>query len=210
MRRIFFLALVIYLTNSAHSQIQYGVKAGMTINSVTSSYSSHEKSLWGIQSNLFAVIHLNRSIIFQPSVGYYRKGNRLTDITFVDQYGNLTGFGDLSVRLNYFELAAPFQYLIVNKKWKLYGGAGPFLSYAFDGTYKYEYDSGQPTDETTPIVFGSDGTNRLDAGAELLVSAFFGKHFIISINYDQGLTYLDPYSDRKTMSLGITLGYLFK
>ena len=212
MKNILFFVSIIFLFNSAFSQIQYGLRAGMAINDVSSSFSSHEKSLIGFQSNVFALMHLNRSIIFQPSLGYYRKGNKLINITFVDQYGNLTGFGDLTVRLDYIELAAPFLYLLVNKKWKLFGGAGPFVSYALGGSYKYHYDSGQPINEanTKPIVFGSDGTNRFDSGIELLLSAYFKTRYTISLNFDQGLTYLDPYSDRKTMSVGFTFGYLFK
>jgi outer membrane protein with beta-barrel domain len=212
MKVLFLFAASLFLINSANTQIHYGIKAGVAMNDVSSSFSSNEKSLFGFQSSLFATYHLNRSIISQPSLGYYRKGNKLTDITFVDQYGNLNGFGDLTVQLDYLELVVPFQFLIVNKKWKFYGGLGPFVSYAVGGTYKYKYDPGPYANEPTtkPIVFGSDGTNRLDAGAEFLFSALFGKRYIISINFDQGLTYLDPYSDRKTMSAGITFGYLFK
>jgi hypothetical protein len=212
MRNLFFFAVCIYLFNSANSQIHYGAKAGMANNSVTSSFSSNEKSLLGMQANAFTLMHLNHSIFMQPSIGYYRKGKKFTDITFEDQFGNSIGSGDLSVRLDYLELAAPFQFLIVNKRWQLYGGAGPFLSYAVGGTYKYKYISGQPTNEpeTRSIIFGSNGTNRLDAGAEFLLSGFFGTHYTISINFDQGLTYLNPYSKQKTMSLGITFGYVFK
>ena len=120
------------------------MKAGAAISDRTGNNGSNEKSLTGLQAFGLRITSLGNSFIMQPSVGYYPKGNRYTNLTFEDQLGNDLGTGDLNLRFDYLELTAPFQYLIANGKVKFFAGLGPYFSYALGGKAVRKFVSGQP------------------------------------------------------------------
>ena len=212
MRHVFLLFISFFFLDSINPQIYYGLKAGIAINNFTNRFSSNEKELLSIQSAVFAKIHLHQLIIFQPSIGYYPKGIKLEESFFLDSYGNAIPVSNEKTRFDYIELALPFQYIIADKKFPVAVGFGPFVSYAVSGEVTFEYKPGQLIIEPTnrPIAFGIYGYNRFDAGVVTMLSTFLGKHWTGSINYDQGLTYTSYYGKQKTISVGITVGYIFK
>jgi hypothetical protein len=212
MRKLFFIFIGLSLFSSANSQIGYGLRCGISINTEANQYSSREASFLGIQAAAFSKIPLAQSIIFHPSIGYYPKGERLKDLTFEDQFGNDIGSGDMVMRYDYLQLALPVQFMILKKKIRLFAGAGPFISYAVGGVIKYKQDSGRPTSEpkSRPMAFEQNGAQRFDAGVEGLISVFTGRHWTASLNYDKGFVNVDSYTKRQTISGGISIGYVFK
>ena len=217
MRKIFLIfSCILLFLFSANSQVKFGVKAGASISDRTGDNVSNEKSLTALQASGFAIVFLGKSLILQPSLGCYPKGNRYTHINFVDFLGNDHGTGDVHFRFDYIEFATPFQYLVAtNERIKFYSGLGPYFSYAVGGKALWKHVTGQATDEEKKrkLIFGNYGFKRGDVGIAVLLSAQIQKQWILSLNYDQGLINTNSNSntiESHNMSAGLTIGYVFK
>ena len=210
MRKILLLAAVSF-SFSTHAQKHFGVKAGVAISNHTGSSNSGAKSLTGLQASLFGRFDLSNLFTLQPSVGYYAKGNRITDLTFADQLGNDIGNGDLNFRYDYLELTVPVQYLISNKAVKIGAGVGPYMSYAFGGKVSRKNITGPAGNEPKKENLNFDYRKRFDLGLTALISAQF-KTWILSLNYDQGVINVNKGNQPKTQNIsgGLAVGYLFK
>jgi len=209
----FFIALFLFLTSDA--QIKYGARGGISFGSHDGSNSS-SSDLVTTQASVFILHPLSASVFFQPSIGYHPIGNKYKNLGFADALGNNIGYGDLTTRYDNIQLAAPFQYALMNNKdSKLMLGLGPFFSYAIGGVAKWKNVSGQ-TDppEKQKLIFGDNAEKRFDAGLNLLFTYQADKHWTLNVHYDRGLVRVHPKTSPNqiffTNSQGITAGYLFK
>lgn len=216
------LLLVLFITvfalQSSAQKINWGGKAGISLNN-RSEYATQDmyegKSILTLQASVFALSPLGKSFVFQPSLGYYGKGNQVNDIPLIDAQGNIAGMMDILVRYNYIELALPVQYKIpAGEKFNVLVGAGPYVSYAISGVSKIKNFDGAPTvqiPKKNKMNFG-EGLPRVDAGFVVMLSLQIHKKWMVSFNYDQGLTPTQTQTDyeAKNFGGGVTLGYIFK
>jgi len=152
----------------------------------------------------------------QPSIGYYPKGNKYRDVTFVDQLG-ANGYGDVNYRFDNIELTVPLQYIVTNnKETKVFLGLGPYFSYAVGGSIKWHNVSGQNRPPSkTKINFDGTGYNRFDAGINLLMTLQVKNHWTASVSYDRGLVAKNQNGSIQQTKLyshseALTVGYLLK
>jgi outer membrane protein with beta-barrel domain len=211
MKRLLIVVCSVVLSSFADAQVNIGVKGGIGINDQTGTTHS-EKAFVGIQTSAIAKIPICKSISMQPLLGYYPKGKKRLDETLDDQSGNPVGSADIILRFDYIEFSAPFQFMFHDRDIQWLVGFGPFCSYAVGGRTVYKNVSGVPSQpKNAPMVFGENGENRWDAGVTVLVSAIFNTRWVVSANYDQGLTEVEPHGSKEsTISGGLTIGYFFK
>src|SRR5580765_4702498 len=105
MRTLYLFLLSILFLSSANAQNQFGVKAGIAFTDQSGS-NSNATDLITIPISGFGMIPISRVVVMQPSIGYYPKGNKYRDVTFVDQLG-ANGYGDVHYRFDNIELVIP-------------------------------------------------------------------------------------------------------
>jgi hypothetical protein len=213
--RTLYLFFLSFLFFSANAQNQFGVKAGIAFTDQSGSNSS-ATDLITIPISGFGMIPLSRVVVMQPSIGYYPKGNKYRDVTFVDQLG-ANGYGDVHYRFDNIELVIPFQYIVTSsKETKLLLGLGPYFSYAVGGSVKWTNVSGQNRPPSkSKINFDGTGYNRFDAGINLLMTFQVKNHWTLGVSYDRGLLANNrngtiQQTKQYSHSQAITVGYLFK
>ena len=220
MKRIFLLLLIIpVFIIQANAQMRWGIKGGIAASNRSGfkDIGLDECPLPGLQTSFFNIVPLGKLIILQSSLGYYAKGNQFKNIMFTDQAGNDLGTGTLAIRFDYIELALPFQYRMnLSDKILAFSGLGPYIAYAIGGVVKpknvSDPSSGGGPPQKQKIVFGDNGSKRVDAGLTLLISVMMQKYWMISLNYDQGVVKINSGGGIRTHNLsgGLTVGYLFK
>ena len=137
-----------------------------------SSVASHTSAFWILLSTSSSLLNF-----LQPSIGYYSKVKRRTNVTLEDQLGNPIGKGDLANRFDYVELSTPFQFMFHRGKIHLLGGLGPYLSYAAGGEILYKSVSGLGSNEPKrrKMIFATNGYSCVDAGLTVLFSVILKK-----------------------------------
>jgi hypothetical protein len=200
---------------SANAQNKFGLNSGIAFSDQSGSNSS-ATDLITIPISVFGMIPLSRVVVMQPSIGYYPKGNKYRDVTFVDQLG-ANGYGDVNYRFDDIEVAIPFQYTVTSsKERKLLLGLGPYFSYAIGGLVKWHNVSGQNRPPSkSKINFDGTGYQRFDAGINLLMTLQVKNHWTVSASFDRGLVgnnqnRLIQQPKQYSHSEAIIVGYLFK
>jgi hypothetical protein len=182
------LVLMIFLTTiTTAQQTSFGFTAGVTFSKLKAkadniSLTSDLKP--GFTAGLIVNVPMSSNFSFQPALNFAQRGG-----TFKEE-----GESDKTT-LNYLELPLNFIY---NTKANegFFIGAGPVLAYGVSGKEKI---SGE---ESTKIKFGSgdEEVKPFEFAANILSGYRFAKGFMISANYNLGLTSLaNADSDEGTM-----------
>ena len=171
------LMLMILLTShSLSAQTKIGLTAGASfanLKAKAESISITSDLKPGITAGLFIDVPLSSNFSFQPALNFVQKGGSFKD-----------DFETGKTTLNYLEVPLNFIYNTGTAE-GFFIGAGPAMAYGFSGKEK----SGS---EATKIKFGS-GDEELKAfefSANAIAGYRFAKGFMISANYNLGLTSL--------------------
>jgi len=223
MRRLFlFLPFFAFLNYDLPAQLRIAMVGGAHTASVNetnslpdwddlkSKYSSRTGVHFGFMADL--QLGVNSRVYFQPGVILYNKGRKFSNTydTTVFDYSSI----DASQYVNYIEVPLNLVYkLPIGQKVKFFIGAGPYLSFLYNGKEKTEtfLKTGKVvTVENTDLPVG-DGPGKyktLDLGANGTAGIEFGKIFIAA-NFSRGLTdfYKATYEGSfRHQSIGGTLG----
>ena len=205
MKQKFYLLLsfILFFTAVRSQETRFGITAGASIANWTisaSGLSINTQSVTGFTGGVIAFMPISSNISLQTGLNYVQKGAK------VDNQN-----GDIDVvKLNYIEL--PLNFVYSHEGFHI--GLGPTLAVGLSGTEKA---TSQGVTETNDITFGSgtDETSRLDIGANLTAAYVLPNGFMISANYNFGLSNLQSggsSADGKVTNryFGIRIGYIFQ
>lgn len=202
------IALVITHFFSQAQNIRYGFTGGLVIANYdfkTDNVSDKGKPKTCITAGVVVEVPINKKITFQPSVNFVQKGTKHEE-TFVGHTEKT------SIGVNSIEVPMNILYNGSDNKANFFIGAGPSLSFAISG--KLKFDDGTNT-SSEALKFGSGNDvimKRLDLGANFLIGGYFSNGLLISVNYNLGLSNLDPddtfNGTLKSSYFGIRMGYL--
>ncbi len=202
--------MILLIPASVIAQTTVGITAGASFANVSvkaGGISVSPKLKAGIIAGLFVDAPLSSNLSFQPALNFVQKGYVVKDKSTKDK-----------LNLNYIEV--PFNFLYHVKETEgIFIGAGPSVSFGISGKEKYT-DKDFPEDNLDEkIKFGSDQDKikRLDFGANVLAGYKFARGFMISGNYNLGLSNIGnkspdfPEDDStiKNRYFSIKIGYAF-
>jgi hypothetical protein len=176
------LVLMILLTTVTVSaqKTSVGFTAGATFSKVKAkadniSLSSDFKP--GFTAGIIIDVPLSTNLSFQPALNYTQKGGTFKEEGETDK-----------MTLNYLEIPLNFIYS-TGANQGFFVGAGPALSYGLSGKEKFSDPS---IVEPTKIKFGSDDEELkpFEFSANIISGYRFAKGFMLSANYNLGLTSL--------------------
>ncbi len=203
MKKLFILAIVVSFTTTAMAQL--GITGGITSASVNFKEDQgagfDTKSTIGFTLGLYTHVPLSTNIIFRPGLNFTQKGAKL-EFTF----GGTTD--ETKAVFNYLELPLDFIYRATGG---FFVGAGPSLAYLLSGKFK---EDGQPDYK---LKIGNDENNddikAFEFGGNLLAGYTMSSGLSFSVNYNLGLSNLNPTTDKdedfKNRYVGLRLGYNF-
>jgi hypothetical protein len=201
------MTLMILLTAfSLSAQTTIGFTAGASFSNVTVKsgfISASPKSKTGITAGIVIDAPLGTNFNFQPALNFVQKGYKIKDET-----------GKETVNFNYLEVPLNFVYSTKRNE-GFFIGAGPSISYGISGMDKFTA-SGMP-DHNEKIKFGTgaDEVKTFDFGANAVAGYRMKGGFIISGNYNLGLSKInndDGSGDVGTIKnkyFSIKIGYCF-
>ena len=158
----------------------------------------------GFNAGIMADVPVGKDFSFQPGLSFLQKGGKTSESFFGATISSTTS-------LNYLELPLNFVYKIKSKTGSFLIGAGPCMSYALSGKNKVTDGSGNT--ESHNIKFGSSDSSdlkRFEFSGNILAGYEFAGGFFASINYNIGLSNLDPQGGTKAKNYyaGLRIGYL--
>jgi hypothetical protein len=202
--KILLLLLVMVVAKINYAQkTSVGFCAGGTLASMHSSYNGEsDNSNWkpGVMVGIYTKTPLSKNFLFMPALNAVQKG--------AIPKGLETGEKE-TLTINYLEL--PLNVVYSNNGFM--AGIGPSFGLGINGKHKYSSD-GQP-EEKTDLKFGDsegDDVKQFEIGGNLLAGYQFKGGFLITANYNMGLSTIIPnaYSDfgKATNNyFGLTVGY---
>ncbi len=187
---------------------------GFTAGAISANYklksdgsSMNEKSKIGMTAGLMADIPISKNFSFQTAANFVQKGTKSEN-----SYGGTTEKSSTTV--NCIEVPLDFLYNVPGNGGNFFVGAGP--SFAFCISAKSTYDDGSgPTSESLNIGNSDDDDIRgIDMGANFTTGYRFKNGFLLSVNYNAGLSNVVPGESNgakvKSSYFGLKLGYLLK
>jgi hypothetical protein len=203
------MTLMILLTAfSLSAQTTIGFTAGASFANVTIKsgfISASPKSKTGITAGIIINAPLGSNFSFQPAVNFLQKGYKVKDETGTET-------------VNFYYLEVPLNFVYSTKKNEgFFIGAGPSISYGISGKDKIKYSGSGMPDDNQKIKFGSgtDEVKAFDLGANAVAGYKFKGGFMVSGNYNLGLTKInndDGSGDAGTIKhkyFSIRIGYMF-
>ena len=121
MKKILFSGLLIVVTVAAHAQtgVRLGLKAGVSLTSITGDYAQNLKSKFGFHAGLVANIGVTNRLSVQPELLYSQKGapdNNGTGITNRLNYIELPVLLRFNARIFFFEAGPQLGLLVAAKQ----------------------------------------------------------------------------------------------
>ena len=221
------ILLLMTICVPAYAQTKVGLQAGVNFAGVTAENESGSKettrSVPGIRLGLTADIPVVSNFYVQPGIFYASKG-------FKQAKGGYYGLANnFKVKVSYVELPVNILYKPKLATGRLMLGAGPYVGYGTDGTWKSDnvIQIGDiMTDNKGKTIFKDDVMdgefgNYLygrpwDYGLNFLAGYEFLGNLSAQVNVQAGLANLQPKIDGKDRggslhnnSLGFTVGYKF-
>jgi hypothetical protein len=205
MKQKFYLLFAFILFGSAawSQETRFGLTGGLSLASWSISgggVSINTSSNNGFTAGVTSFIPLTSQFSIQTGLNYVQKGAKISD----------QGDEEI-VKLNYVELPVNFLYTHEG----FFAGAGPTIAMGLSGTDKA---TSQGVTEKSDIQFGSttdDDLKKFDFGANITAGYMVPSGWMISLNYNYGLSNLVPganSSDGKLTNryFGIRIGYIFQ
>ena len=173
--------------------------------------------LHGFHAGVFAAYSVGK-ISIQPGLLYTTKGGipySFSGNSITNDYYNRKDV----LRLNYLEVPLNIRYNIPIGVNKVFIGGGPYIGVGISGKENYtitdngpgEANANQVNKSSKNITYGSgyDDIKSMDFGLGAKLGFALKKGWLISFNYEYGLTNLsnDPRYSGENKTLGLSLGY---
>lgn len=170
--------------------------------------SDNGNSKTGLTAGIVVDLSLGDHFSIQPALNFVQKGTKDEQTL-----GGITE--KVSLRTNHLEIPLNLLYNTNGDAGNFFIGAGPSLSFALSGKWKYEDNDNSLTED---VKFGSnqdeDDMKGFDFGANFLAGYCFPNGMFVSANYNLGLSNLFPGGSSdgtlKSNYFGVKLGYLLK
>jgi hypothetical protein len=200
--RLALLVCLMFFVASVQAQIKFGPKVGLNLSTMTlknSGIAADPKTLVGFHVGVISDIPVKGNFSLQPALLYSGKGSKYS---FAGE--------ELSMSPSFIEIPVNAAYKFEVGSMNLYLNAGPYFAYGIGGKIKV-------AGETESIKFGDDDNADMkpfDAGITFGAALEISK-FLISLNYELGLTNLVPGVDSgddaeaKSKVFGISVAYFF-
>jgi hypothetical protein len=210
MKKLFFIVIVCmtshFIGNTQNTRFGFtGGAAFANYKSKGSSASDNGNSKTGLTAGVLVDIPLSKNFSFQPAVNFVQKGTKDEETS-----GGVTE--KIKLTVNSIEVPLNFLYNAPGNGGNFFIGAGPSFAFALSGKLKFD-DGTNSLSENVKFGNGDDDDIKgLDLGANFMTGYCFHSGFLLSVNYNAGLSNLVPggSSDDKVKShyFGIKLGYL--
>lgn len=195
MRKILVAVVTIAaFTLTAHAQIKVGVKAGKNvsnniINNGTGAALISQSAYRGYHIGVVVDVPLSKNFYLQPQLLYVNKGAKYI----------ATSGSSAKLSMKNIEMPINIMYKMEVPFGKLFGGAGPVLSYGLNN--KLRQDGHNNKDNTW---------RRFDISAAAVAGVEFNNGFFTSISYQRGLRDINKTTgiNAKNQSLSLSVGYL--
>ncbi len=191
---------------NAQDKIQFGVRAGMNINSLSegeldSRIGYHVGAVmdWNVAKNLYV----------QPGLFFTTRGAK-SESKFEEE--GIQVSEETKYNLNYLQIPISVSYRFpVSKQFKIDVNAGPYFAMGIGGKVKSEYSAAGQSEKEEGDIFGDKGDcKRFDAGLRVGAGVHIQK-FSVGLIYDLGLANIAKGEGGKLKngSFQISLGYNF-
>jgi hypothetical protein len=213
MKKLVVISIAIFAIQfSGHAQsTRFGFTAGYSFsnyNSKVDGENNNGNSVAGLTAGVLIDVPINKNFSFQPAVNFVQKGTKDEQT-----YGGFTT-EKTEITVNSIEVPLNFLYNSGGNKGNFFIGAGPSFTFSVSGNVWFEDFLNSVSDN---LKFGNgenDDLKGFDFGVNFITGYCFKKGFLISANYNAGLTNLFPggSDDGKIKShyFGIKLGYILK
>lgn len=183
--------------------IQFGGIAGLNWSGASASNTTGKVAgspLSGFTLGAFADIPLKKKLSFRPEFLYSYEGDQ-----------PLIGGVKVNIHVAYLNMPLDLVYHTNLLSKRFFVGAGPYMAYAFNGTYTSQ---GANTDMQFGNNYASgDNLKNLDFGANFMAGILLDRNFILGATFNLGLSNIAPAgapSDIHTRSIGLSIGYVFR
>jgi hypothetical protein len=216
-----FSTLVLQAQKTKSSKTTFGLRGGINFQNITGKDEDGEKLkndiLAGFNIGLTAAIPVAPDFYFQPGLLFTTKGATNEEIFLGQTYKT-------KMNISYIEMPLNLLYKPVLGKGHMLLGFGPYVALGVNGKETLE---GNGVDESRKVKFKSTVTaadpndvaylKSIDAGANLLAGYEFSNAFSFQLNFQLGLTRINPKyegssndkSVAKNTGFGLSLGYRF-
>jgi hypothetical protein len=188
MKRAFLVFLCAAAMSSAKAQVQFGVKAGMNITSITGNDVNVDgvKAKPGINAGGFLRLPITEKLKLQPELVFSTQGTQ-------SQNGETVKYN-----LNYINLPVLAQYHTASG---FYGETGPQLGFLISAKSKFDGKS----------IDIKDGYKTLDFAWAFGAGYHFSPEFGVNARYNLGISKLDDDGNQKAHNSVLQIGvfYLF-
>jgi hypothetical protein len=192
------VATVVLLASTflTQAQVRIGVKAGTNLSSQyrgdvggSELFSLH--AFKGYHVGLVAETQLLKNVYLQPQLLFTHKGAKLNN--FEGSYAK--------IKMNYIDMPVNLVYKIPVSFGKLFGGAGPVISYGFGGKIEQNGQSNK--------LFATNNWKHLDISANATAGIELNNGLFGSVSYQRGMK--DIYKgdiNVKNRSISVSVGYM--
>jgi hypothetical protein len=200
MKKIIMTAIVcIAISTATQAQFKVGFLAGGNLStqkrndlSTSSLFTKH--AYRGFHAGLVAEVPLTENLYIQPQLLYAKKG-----VNFKDQPAGM----DRKLTLNTIEMPVLLLHKTDVPFGKIIAGAGPVISYGFNGKLNESGNIQKIYDE------GSHQWRRVDVGVMVKAGLEFNNGFFVSANYQKGYKDLNKtVASVKSRAFNVSVGYL--
>lgn len=207
-KKIIWLLLMTSLSYTMHSQITYGVQAGVNFQNINGKDLTGEKLendlAIGFNVGVNAQMPLVPDFYIQPVLLYSVKGSNL-DIPGFDEEVRL-GYAELSLNLLFKPMVGTGHFML---------GFGPYFAYGItagkDQNKVHYQNSVELTDDLSDVYL-----KRFDAGGNLFFGYEFANNLSFQVNTQLGLVNIlpdypvqDSDANFKNTGFGLSVGYRF-
>jgi len=216
--KVFLIAILVAFATESFAQVNFGVKGGLNIAKEIEKYvgdgdydgdlNEHTKSKLGFQVGPVVEFGFSDLISLETGLLLSTKGYKYK---WSDDGTEAKG----SINIIYLNIPVNARVGFDVGGMRIYGAAGPYVSYALYGSYKRELtDSGYTDSHSGDVEIGNDEEESdmkpLDYGLSIGAGAVFGA-FEVGLNYDYGLADLGFSEDfkRSNRCFSITAAYKF-
>jgi hypothetical protein len=202
MKKILFAAIALFVMNGAFAQINFGVKAGGNLATVTDS--DEAKFKIGFHVGGFAEFVISDRISIQPELLFSTQG---TTFSYSEEYEGINVNADVTSNLNYINVPVLLKIKLAEG---LSAEVGPQVGFLLSAKRKTEASAlGISQSETRDF---KDQCKTLDVSAALGLSYTFAEKFVVGARYALGLTNIDKESGNtkpKNSVIQLSIGYKF-
>lgn len=206
MKNLVLLAVALVSFSISQAQVTYGIKVGATVGEISNTF--YEQSAHpSIFASIFADIPVAPKFSVQPGVSLIGKGSDFKEKGVDLELEHILSVMTLEIPVN-------VMYSIpTGKTGKFMVGVGPYIGFNLSGRDNYvgkHKDTKIEVSHDLKFTGKDKDMNVIDAGANFILNYRFTNKLLLSVNYNLGLTDIDPIWNSKQSFRGWAFGVGFQ